>query len=62
MVMAWGKEFVVTTLKGKSNIESVTLLGSTEKIDWKMTADGLKITFPKIKPCEYVYSFKIMSE
>jgi len=34
-------------------------LGSTEKIDWQPTGEGLKLSFPKTKPCDFAYSFKI---
>lgn len=43
-------------------IKSVSMLGSTEKIDWKQTNKGLKITFPKNKPSEYAHVFKIEYE
>lgn len=42
-----------------AEILNVTLLGSDEKIDWKQTKEGLKLSFPEKKPCEYAYSFKI---
>ncbi len=42
-----------------AKIQNVTLLGSGEKINWEQTNEGLKLSFPKQKPCEYAYSFKI---
>ena len=42
-----------------AKILSVTLLGSNEKINFQQTDEGLKLTFPKNKPCDYAYSFKI---
>lgn len=42
-----------------AKIVRINLLGSDEKIDWKQTDEGLKISFPQNKPCEYAYSFKI---
>lgn len=42
-----------------ARIQKVTLLGSNEKIDWEQTEEGLKLSLPKQKPCEYAYSFKI---
>ncbi len=44
---------------GDAKIRNVTLLGSNEKINWEQTEEGLKLSFPKQKPCEYAYSFKI---
>ncbi len=42
-----------------AGILSVSLLGSDEKINWEQTKDGLKLSFPKNRPCEHAYSFKI---
>ncbi|MDR0749688.1 MAG: alpha-L-fucosidase [Tannerellaceae bacterium] len=42
-----------------AKITGITLLGSAEKINWQQTDEGLKIFFPKNKPCEYAYAFKI---
>jgi alpha-L-fucosidase len=42
-----------------AEILNVTLLGSDEKITWQQTDEGLKLSFPKNKPCDYAYSFKI---
>jgi alpha-L-fucosidase len=44
---------------GDAKIQNVQLLGSNEKIDWKQTDKGLKLSFPETKPCEFAYSFKI---
>jgi alpha-L-fucosidase len=42
-----------------AKIMGVKLLGSNEKIDWQQTDGGLKLFFPKNKPGEYAYAFKI---
>ena len=42
-----------------AKIQSIQLLGSDEKIVWKQTDEGLKLSFPKTKPCDFAYSFKI---
>jgi alpha-L-fucosidase len=42
-----------------AKILNVQLLGSDEKIEWQQTGEGLKLTFPQIKPCDYAYVFKI---
>ena len=42
-----------------AKILNITLLGSDEKINWEQTADGLKISFPSKKPCDYAYALKI---
>ena len=55
---------VIKSLKAGSDlytkdIKSVTMLGSKEKIKWNRTGEGLEVTFPKEKPCEWAYSLKI---
>jgi alpha-L-fucosidase len=42
-----------------AKITKVSLLGSDEAIKWEQTDDGLKLSFPANRPCEYAYSFKI---
>lgn len=42
-----------------AKIIDVKLLGSDEKINWEQTDNGLKLSFPDKKPCNYAYSFKI---
>ena len=40
-------------------IQSITLLGSNEKIQWDRTNEAMVIHFPKEKPNEYAFVFKI---
>jgi alpha-L-fucosidase len=40
-------------------IQSVTMLGTEEHLDWRLTPEGLTITPPVHKPCEHAYAFKI---
>ncbi|MDR1779369.1 MAG: alpha-L-fucosidase [Tannerella sp.] len=70
-----GNDFYVITLNWKdgdvtvksldkaaiadAKILDIKLLGSDEKITWQQTDGGLKLTFPKARPCDYAYSFKI---
>jgi alpha-L-fucosidase len=42
-----------------AQILDVRMLGSDEKIDWEQTEEGLKLSFPKEKPCDFAYSLKI---
>ena len=44
---------------GDAQIKSISMLGSDEAIRWEKTSEGLKIDFPKQKPCDYAYAFKI---
>jgi alpha-L-fucosidase len=63
--LAWTDSSIIITSLNKEHvknlkIEDVSMLGSEEKIRWKQTDKGLRIFFPKVKPCNYAYSFKIM--
>lgn len=62
--LSWGKgDVIIKTLTpdviGDANIKSVTMLGSSEPIIWKQSKEGLVLTFPKEKPCDYAFVFKI---
>ncbi len=63
-VLAVPKEdILIKTLKSggilEKNITSIELLGSEEKISWKQTPKGLKITKPNSFPLEIANGFKI---
>jgi alpha-L-fucosidase len=62
--LAWTDSSIIITSLNKEHaknlkIEDVSMIGSKEKIAWKQTDKGLRIFFPKVKPCNYAYSFKI---
>jgi alpha-L-fucosidase len=63
IVLNWGDEVLIKSLNNEAiadaKILDVKLLGSNETIRWEKTDKGLKLIFPKEKPCEYAYSFKI---
>jgi alpha-L-fucosidase len=63
IVLNWGEEVLVKSLNSEaiadSKILNVQMLGSDEKIEWTQTDEGLKLLFPKTKPCGFAYSFKI---
>ncbi|MDR2120972.1 MAG: alpha-L-fucosidase [Tannerella sp.] len=40
-------------------ILNVRMLGSNEEIAWTKTNEGLILHFPKTRPCEYAWTFKI---
>jgi len=44
----------------KLGIKSISMLGSNETIKWRETKNGLEVTFPKEKPCDYAYVLKIV--
>ena len=64
--MAWptdGKYLIgtlATTAPGLvGKIKSVALLGSPEKLTWAQSAEGLVVTLPTQKPCDYAFVLKI---
>ena len=40
-------------------VTSLSMLGSEEKIDWKMEGSRLMMSCPKSKPCNYAFTYKI---
>lgn len=57
--------FVIEATAGwdSKQVESVSLLGSDAKIDWKMTAKGLRIVPPKkLGNSQYAWSFEIITK
>nr|MDQ2688360.1 alpha-L-fucosidase [Armatimonadota bacterium] len=59
--MAWpadGKLLVRSLAKGAGRVEDVRLLGAG-KVNWAQTVDGLAVTLPSQKPCDYVYGLQI---
>jgi alpha-L-fucosidase len=69
-VLEWpGEKVIITSLAPEgdtwaglypSEISSVTMLGDGKELKWEMTKAGLSIETPKIKPCDYAYTFKIV--
>ncbi len=47
------------TVVATGGIESVKLLGCDERLDWKLTEDGLWIRLPSRRPCYAAYAFTI---
>jgi len=57
-------KIVIKSLKAGSQcypgeIRTITMLGSAEPIKWNRTAEGLEVTFPSEKPCEWAFALKI---
>ncbi len=60
----WADKITIKTLKTgnqylKEPITKVSMLGSKEKLTFKQTAEGLVVTFPKVKPCDHAFVLKI---
>lgn len=65
-VLGWPEsgEYTIKALSSNEKIadkgiDSIEMIGSKEKIKWERTEEGLKLYFPKEKPCEVAYAFKI---
>jgi alpha-L-fucosidase len=66
-VLAWPSKkqpFVEMALLSPGNhrigkIESVEMLGHQGELNWETHPDGLRVFFPKKKPCEFAYCLKI---
>jgi alpha-L-fucosidase len=62
--MAWPTQEVVVKSLATGNgldgkVEQVELLGHAGTLPFTQDADGLKVTFPTEKPCEFAYVLKI---
>jgi len=44
------------------DIKSVSMLGSSEPLKWKFSTDGLEVTLPAKKPCEDLWTIKVVCE
>ena len=57
----WSEEPVIIKVLPTSagKVKKVSLLGYKGDITFSQDETGLKITFPKEKPCDYAYTFKI---
>ncbi|BDI33227.1 hypothetical protein CCAX7_52780 [Capsulimonas corticalis] len=63
--MAWptdGKLVVRSLASASGKIRDVRLLGHSGKITWAQTGDGLAVTLPDRKPCDYVYTLQIRGD
>jgi len=54
-----GKLLIQSLATAAGKISDVTLLGANGKLDWQQTAEGLAVTLPKEKPCDFAYSLKV---
>lgn len=62
IAVKWPAEQTVTIASLASNtgkIKSVTMLGHTGNLQFSQDEQGLKVTFPNEKPCDFAYSLKI---
>lgn len=61
--LAWpddGKLVIRSLAKGAGRVQDVKLLGHPGKLIWTQTEQGLAVTLPPQKPCDYVYGLQIM--
>jgi len=61
--LAWPeKEVVIHSIGEDMKVNSLSMLGSDEKLEWAQTADGLKVVFPGRQPSDYAHVLKITFE
>jgi alpha-L-fucosidase len=60
-VFAWAEEYRMTRLKQlyPGEVTGVTMLGSEEKLQFKQTHEGLRVSSPQKQPGKYAWVFKI---
>ena len=61
-LMVWptdGKAVIRSLAEGAGTITEVRLLGGQEKLNWQQTEEGLVVTLPAGKPCDFAYGLKI---
>ena len=54
-------EALITSLNSGAAVQiaSVSMLGSDETISWSQDGEGLRLSVPTEKPCDYVYTYAI---
>lgn len=62
--LGWSEQDIVIKsltpeVMNDAEILEVSMLGTNEKIQWMKTDEGLRVSFPSQKPCEFAYVFKI---
>jgi alpha-L-fucosidase len=62
ILLAWPEEPVVIRSLGTESfgaVADVSLLGHSGTLDWFQDANGLTVTLPTEKPCDFAYSLKV---
>ena len=54
--------FIPTLASNAGKVKSVLMLGHQGTLQFSQNEEGLKVTFPSEKPCEFAYSLKIERE
>ncbi len=61
-VLTWTDDQIIIkslNINSRLTVNSVSMLGSEEKLQWEQTDDGLIVQFPSEKPCDYAHVLKI---
>lgn len=63
ILLGWpGNEVTIKSVAEKfyeSEIQSISMLGIEEPLNWRITREELKVELPKERPCEHAYVLKI---
>ena len=54
--------FIPTLASNAGKVKSISMLGHQGTLQFTQNEEGLKVTFPSEKPCEFAYSLKIERE
>ena len=63
LALGWpedGRLVVKSLATSAGKVSNVTLLGYNGKLNWKQTDEGLVVEMPAHKPCDHVFSLKVM--
>lgn len=63
ILLAWSEEPVVIRSLGTEafgTVADVSLLGHSGTLDWSQDANGLTVTLPTEKPCDFAFSLKVI--
>jgi alpha-L-fucosidase len=64
IALAWPKDGKLTVrcvASGAGKVTSVSLLGHAGALGWTQTGQGLAVTLPEKRPCQYAFALKIQS-
>jgi alpha-L-fucosidase len=58
--LAWPEtDLTIKSIGNNKKVDSIELLGTTEKLIWKQTPEGLQVKYPAEKPTDYAHILRI---
>ncbi|MEW4922872.1 alpha-L-fucosidase [Algibacter sp. 2305UL17-15] len=64
ILLGWPEngKVVIKSIDKNEAVKSISMLGSDETLKWSQEEDGLHVTLPSKKPCDFAFSLKIQQE